>query len=104
MKKLLFLLSAVYGVYYFTGGAFGTDSIFGPPDVLPVSRYDDVDVSVYFYDSKNNERYLGDVYGASTCGQLAYDHASRNGFRNNASWNYICCTHEDGSDCYRKIR
>lgn len=104
MRNLIFLMCLVYGVYFFTGGAFGTDSLFGPPETLPYSRYDDVDVSVYFYDSNNNERYLGVVRGASACEKEANDYASRNGFRNSASWNYICCTHEDGSDCYRKIR
>jgi hypothetical protein len=104
MRNLILLICAVYGVYFFTGGAYGTDSLFGPPETLPYSRYDDVDVSVYFYDSNNNERYLGVVRGATACGEEAYSYASRNGFRDSASWNYICCTHEDGSNCYRKIR
>lgn len=33
----------IYGVYFFTGGLFGTDSIFGPPETLPYSRYDNDD-------------------------------------------------------------
>ena len=104
MRNLLLLAGLAYGVYIFTGGSLGTDSIFGPPETLPLSRYDDIDVSVYFYYPDETERYLGDVRGASACGDAAYSYASKNGLRNNSSWSYICCTHEDGSDCYRKIR
>jgi|TARA_B110000238_G_C15931944_1_gene355103 hypothetical protein len=104
MRMLFLIAGLAYGVYLFTGGSLGTDSIFGPPETLPLSRYDDIDVSVYFYYPDETERYLGDVRGASACGDVAYDYASGNGLRNNPRWSYICCTHEDGSDCYRKIR
>ena len=104
MRMLILLVGLTYGVYFFTGGGLGTDSIFGPPETLPFSRYDDIDVSVYFYYPDDTERYLGDVRGASACGDTAYDYAWRNGLRTNSNWTYLCCTHEDGSDCYRTIR
>ena len=49
MKMLFLLAGLAYGIYLFTGGSLGTDSIFGPPETLPLSQYDDIDVSVYFY-------------------------------------------------------
>ncbi len=73
MRMLFLLAGLAYGVYLFTGGSLGTDSIFGPPETLPLSRYGDIDVSVYFYYPDEAERYLGDVRGASACGDVAYD-------------------------------
>lgn len=46
----------------------GTDKIFGPPETLPLSRYDEVDVNVYFYFPDGYEVYLGKTKGASSCG------------------------------------
>ena len=76
----------------------------GPPDTLPLSEYEEIAVSVYGYTPRDEEYYLGDTVGASSCGSLAYLWAERNGFRNSSNWGYVCCTHEDGSNCYRKIR
>jgi len=76
----------------------------GPPDTLPLSKYEDIDVSVYAYDSQDNEYYLGDTTGASSCGDIAHSWAYDKGFRSSNKWGYVCCTHEDGSSCYRKIR
>jgi hypothetical protein len=76
----------------------------GPPDTLPLSEYDDVDVSVYAYTPDEKETYLGDTTGASSCGAMAYAWAEGKGFQRGDGWSYICCTHEDGSSCYRKIR
>ena len=85
------------------------DKIFGPPETLPLSRYDDLDVHVYFYfpgsdylDAK--EQYLGLVHGASACGETARSYARGRRLGNNREWSYICCTVEGGSNCYRKIR
>tara|TARA_B100000902_G_C27022737_1_gene770444 strand:- start:207 stop:515 length:309 start_codon:yes stop_codon:yes gene_type:complete len=76
----------------------------GPPDTLPYSEYDEITVSVYGYTPKDEEYYLGDTVGASSCGSIAHSWAERNGFRSSSNWGYVCCTHEDGSKCYRKIR
>ena len=76
----------------------------GPPDTLPLSEYEEVTVRVYGYTPDDAESYLGDTVGASSCGSMAYSWAGANGFKNSNRWSYICCTHEDGSDCYRKIR
>ena len=76
----------------------------GPPDSLPLEDYDDVEVSVYAYQPNGDEAYLGDTLGASSCGSIAWSWAKRKGFSRNDDWGYVCCTHEGGSDCYRKIR
>ena len=73
-------------------------------DSLPFSDYETVRVGVYFYDQNNREVYLGSTVGASSCGSMAFAHASRQGLSRHDSWSYICCTLENGSDCYRKIR
>jgi hypothetical protein len=76
----------------------------GPPDTLPYSEYDEITVSVYGYTPKNEEYYLGDTVGAPSCGSIAHSWAERNAFRSSSNWGYVCCTHEAGSKCYRKIR
>ena len=68
MRMLFLIAGLAYGVYLFTGGSLGTDSIFGPPETLPLSRYDDIDVSVYFYYPDETERYLGDVRASRRVG------------------------------------
>lgn len=104
MGYLILIAVVVFGLYTCTGGDFGTDRIFGPPDTLPLERYEDLDVGVWFYfnDSDRSE-FLGDVRGASACGSAAYSHADRLNLASD-DWSYVCCTHEAGSDCYRKIR
>jgi len=83
----------------------GTEKIFGPPDELPLSRYEDVYVNVYFYFPEGEkEYYLGRTKGASSCGSMAHSYAYSKGLSGNSEWSYICCTEEGGSDCYRKIR
>lgn len=104
MQLLIVIAVAVVSVYYCTGGKYGTDQIFGPPDELPFSRYDDVDVNVYFYFPDDREVYLGEVRGASACGSIAHNYAIQANLNRNHQWSYICCTKEAGSECYRKIR
>lgn len=82
----------------------GTDKIFGPPETLPLSRYDDVDVNVYFYFPDGYEVYLGKTKGASSCGSFAYAYAEEKKLARNNEWSYVCCTIEGDSSCYRKIR
>ena len=103
--KLLILVGVILVlVYNCSGGGYGTDKIFGPPDRLPLSRYDEVDVHVYFYYPNDKEEYLGSVTGTSACERSAYRFARGKGLERDDAWTYICCTIEGGSDCYRKIR
>ena len=104
MGAIIAIAIAVVALYYCTGGNHVTDRIFGPPDVLPFSRYDDLDVNVYFYFPSGTEVYLGKVRGASACGDAAHGFAYREELTRNREWSYVCCTVEAGSDCYRKIR
>ena len=104
MKLILVVALIVAAVYWLTGGKFGTDKIFGPPETLPLSRYDDLDVHVYFYFPGGKEQYLGRVRGASACGGTARSYAAQHNLSTNRDWSYICCTVEGGSNCYRKIR
>lgn len=71
---------------------------------LPLSKYDKVDVNVYFYFPDNREVFLGQTRGASSCGDIAYSYAASKNLSRSDNWSYICCTIEKGSDCYRKIR
>jgi hypothetical protein len=48
VQLVILVVLALAAVYWFSGGGFGTDKIFGPPENLPLSRYDDVDVHVLF--------------------------------------------------------
>ena len=103
MIRLIIVAALVIGgVYWCTGGKYGTDTIFGPPDTLPFSRYEDVGVNVYFYFPDNREVYLGATTGASSCQSMAGSYAIRNNV--SSGWGYICCTKEAGSECYRKIK
>lgn len=104
MGKLIFLALVVLLIYKCSGGGFGTDKVFGPPDTLPLNRYEEMNVGVWFYfDESDREEFLGTVRGASACGETASSYARRNNVDSDA-WSYVCCTHEAGSDCYRKIR
>lgn len=104
MGNVLLLVAAAFLLYKCTGGDFGTDKFFGPPDTLPIERYEDMDVGVWFYYPDGDRAdYLGQTRGAASCGDMAADHADFLQISHSA-WSYVCCTHEGGSDCYRKIR
>ena len=60
-------------------------------------------VHAYFYYSSGQESYLGRFTGATACQSAAYHYASSKNVES-TNWDYICCTIEKGSDCYRKIR
>jgi len=76
-----------------------------PPEVLPLSSYEDVYVNVWFwFPNKENGYNLGQTKGAASCGDIAYNYAASKGLKDNAGWSYVCCTEEGESDCYRKIR
>lgn len=108
IKFILVILAAAYGIYQYTGGKLGTDKIFGPPEMLPLDRYEDFDVRVQFYypADRNGEtryQYLGSTHGAKSCGNIARSYAAQHDLLY-SDWSYVCCTHEAESDCYRKIR
>lgn len=104
MGRLILLIIVIFAVYKCTGGGVGTDRIFGPPDTLPLDRYEDMEVDVVFYrDDTDESENLGTVQGASACGSVAANRARALSLDND-TWGYVCCTHEAGSDCYRKIR
>ena len=76
---------------------------FSDGDTLPLSKYEDVSVNAYFYYPNDKEVYLGQFRGASACQNAAQSFASSKNMTS-ASWSYICCTIENGSSCYRKIK
>lgn len=105
MGKIILIIISVFILYKCTGGGLGTAKVFGPPDELPLSRYEDVYVNVWFRFPGGDKDYnLGRTKGAASCGSIAYDYAASKGLGNNSGWSYVCCTEEDGSECYRKIR
>ena len=76
---------------------------FSDGDTLPLSKYEDVSVNAYVYYPNDKEVYLGQYRGASACQNAAQSFASSKNMTS-ASWSYICCTIENGSSCYRKIK
>lgn len=103
MPALIVIALIVLGVYQCSGGTFYSDKLFGPPSTLPVSRYEEMTVGVYLTRPDGRTVFLGTTTGASSCGAIAHGHARAMHF-GSADWSYSCCTHEGGSDCYRKIR
>ncbi len=70
---------------------------------LPFSEYESVSVNAYFYFPNDQEVYLGRFMGASACQSAAYNYAASKNM-SSQNWSYICCTIEEGSSCYRKIK
>ena len=64
---------------------------------------EEIPVHAYFYFEGGQESYLGRYVGVSSCQTAAYNYASSKDVRS-TNWGYICCTIENGSDCYRKIK
>lgn len=110
ISRVILAIIAVFGLYKCTGGRYGTDKIFGPPDELPLSRYESMDLTVRFHyppdkrTGNQTSEYIGDVKGVDACGNLAGNYAAQKNLPENSGWSYDCCTHEDGSECYREIR
>ena len=67
------------------------------------SNNENVNVNVYFYFPDGKEVFLGQRKGASSCQSAAVNYAYSKDI-SSARWDYICCTIERGSSCYKKIR
>ena len=83
--------------FFFTWPPFEEDT------TLPFSKYEEISVNAYFYYPDDKEVYLGQMIGASACQSAANRYAASKNM-SNANWSYICCTIEQGSSCYRKIK
>jgi|688.fasta_scaffold1497319_2 hypothetical protein len=110
ISRIILAIIAIFSLYKCTGGRYGTDKIFGPPDELPLSRYETMAITVRFHFPPNRQtgeqfsKYIGDVIGVDACGDLAGEYAYQQHLADNSGWSYDCCTHENGSECYREIR
>jgi len=62
-----------------------------------------VKVNAYFYYPNDKEVFLGKYTGVSACQSAASSYAYSNNI-SDTNWGYICCTIENGSSCYRKIK
>lgn len=88
--KLILILLALFAVYRCTSSE---DS----DGYLKESHYEKVDVNVYFSfpdddnRSENNDYYLGETRGASSCGSIAWSYAYEKKVQNK-NWSYICQT------------
>lgn len=100
------MLRIIFLILIYLGAAFVFDLWPFEPEILPLSKYEDVDVNVYFYSPSPSERevFLGSARGASSCGAIAYAFAREKGLNRSDDWSYICCTIRKGSQCYEKIR
>jgi hypothetical protein len=67
---------------------------------------ENVQMNAYYYRSSdlNNFLYLGQVKGLSACQVAANYKAQIEKRRRGDGWYYICCTIENGSACYRKLK
>jgi hypothetical protein len=100
MYKLVVIIAVLLGMYKCSSDR-------SPPDILPHSQYEHVDVDVLFWfpPPRDDRVYnLGTVHGTSSCRRVALNYVVQHHLENNGDWSYVCCTHEGGSSCYRKIR
>ncbi len=67
------------------------------------SNNENINVNTYFYSSDGKEVSLGQHKSASACQSAAINYANSKGMGSD-NWDYICCTIEKGSSCFRKIR
>ena len=83
----------------------------GGHDDARSARDEAVEVGVFFEFPQGSSppgpagaRLIGTVTGASACEAAARAYARQQNLSGSSGWNYHCCTHENGSDCQRKIR
>jgi hypothetical protein len=68
------------------------------------SEIQSAEYNVYFYyPSTNQEEYLGQASGLSSCGDVASSFADQKNMLS-ANWGYVCCMIAEGSSCYEKHR
>ena len=69
------------------------------------SNDENVQMNVYYYRSSDlsNSLYLGQAKGLSNC-QATANRTAQIENRRSDGWSYICCTIENGSACYRKLK
>ena len=68
------------------------------------SQYERVDVNVELTTPSGENVSLGQVHGASACGDVAHGYAGDHHFEDSDDWGYVCCTIEHGDSCKHKIR
>ena len=93
-----------WGIIYIVAAYFmGWWPFNNTSNLLPFSEYEKVNVNAYFYYPDDTEVYLGSMRGASACQAAARNFAYSKNI-SSSNWGYICCTIENGSSCYRKIK
>ncbi len=96
MGQIIGIALLVFLIYQCSGIGSDTDS----DGLLKLDRYEEVDVNVYFYfEGSNQDYYLGETRGASSCGRKARGYAYEKNVQN-TDWSYICIT----TDGKHKIR
>ena len=101
MLKLSFNLKYLY-ILILVFSIFASNSLWA--NWWPFSpNSENVIVNVYFYFPDGKEGFLGQMKGASSCQSAAVNYAHSKDI-SSARWDYICCTIEKGSSCYKKIR
>lgn len=103
MTLLIGIVLVAFLIYFFTDGGFGTARYFGPPENIPLERYEEVTVNV-LYRQGDQGFYLGKVVGATACRELAYKHAETQNLTEGTTWSYVCCTEEGQSMCDRRLK
>jgi hypothetical protein len=91
--------------------AFALFNCTGAQDDARSARDERVEVGVFFEYPETSPpaprppaKLIGTATGASACEAAARAFAKAQNLSGSSGWNYYCCTHEDGSDCRRKIR
>ena len=72
--------------------------------LLPMDRYEKVDVNVELTTPSGENVSLGRVRGAQACGSVAWSYAEAQHFDRSDAWGYVCCTIEGDDQCRHKIR
>jgi len=97
MKKLLFL------VFMLVLASCEKDRCRSYSD-FTCEEIEQANYNVYFYFPDQQEEYLGQTTGLSSCGSIAHSFASDKNLYGNSEWGYICCMITSESQCYEKHR
>ncbi len=111
IEKVLTFISIVFSLLFFSIAALyinGDDSLLGIVLNTVTNDKTHTDESIfmhtYFYYPNDKEIYLGRVKGLSVCQRTSYNYAKGKGLDSYSNWSYICCTEENNSNCYRKMK